>query len=1737
MCSVDLVCIPTPKACPVACPDAKGSCGYAIDVSGVRVDSCYVGDETCSSVCSCLDGWNGVSCAMSDAERELSAGLVTETMCALAVLVRTRQEDEDRDVQLADIAHWTSQLEFLSDDFSSQQLTMESALCVLTILDVVIENAVEVNVTLHHMQVTWDAIDAILYFKQYFDYDSFFLSQENVALSGNMSVVLEDYCQVAHLLSAQQVPSVSTQESLFFRIETKQTVPSNLDDCYTPPLSSLSSLTGGVEEAPLSSDYCVIQARSFMFTPNVTTLLSAELLAVTPPPTSNDAAIFIVSVACPPLPPPPREVMCGRDNIGREDLLCPTVDGNNATVVGFGCTGLITYNATCLDVNISDFNCSYVFCAVEIESPPDALNCQCSLSEVPHTVVMSFSAMMTSIVRDFYQTVSTATELSRRNKEKIIVAFCSVLALFAFALWITDRADKFQALRVAADAQKVERREREEVAATSTQEQRMVILSSTMMRDAIASFPAIFNKDSLTDIFLMEMKKSHRWASLLFHYSPRRPRSLRLLVVTSLVNCVLFLNALFFNITHFNKDQSCEQLLYQEDCVEEPSRFAWSDTKCYWEEENYKCHYKEPGSHSSATLLTVLAMALFSMPILVLMELIVVMILIRPTSLPVSLTVAPSFDDDDSRVDDDDSNDTDDNFDVVREGNTVINDEENVLLGTKHDLIDLMTALIDHRTSLNNVEKRRFDLQWGFSSGSFSSILDPVKLDLEMCFNHLIALDYIAASDANSSVGSEDTEVAEELQGTTLNLLKTLKKKLSDGNQITVITKILEDIELSRLHANHEVRLIHSLSPSERGKRLLVLFVRDLAVGTKGDIVTQMSHEDETFLYRDRLLHPVNVWVKAASYLFIAVTNISFVVFVFLFCMNQDVAEQAMFFQSFAIWLAVEVLVISTLSMFVAHVLLPLWSLYGEVVVRKDKIRTSIGDFCNTGTTADGKEMLNICPYLCVSHRVATEFPDLAESEVVRGFRSSHPKKPFAAGKYLATEQPWQVTIVMLLNSLNSFFLFFLSGTVNSLLGYQIAAVWSWCVFGFTAQLLGTYGPMLVMLLWVGVMLLVVGLIKRMNILFKEHEEHLVLQQKMKHRATRVLPEEVPSPPEDEIDQSIAEPHQTATENQPNHDVCTELIQDLPGNNDQSRAVQNELLSESKSPMQEILRNEQELAPWSLLDGCDSYPDKEMLHIIAFHVEEAHMHLVAALCEDQGEDPEVFASDDVDVDQYHLTMPTGDAIIGQPISKTKLFSKSYSLAEEKKHLALYDPIMPPIVDPRGKHISREEVWNRSLLEEQDRTEALWTDWRLLRRRLLRAKEWDTYRLCYSVLVLAFIDKDGVRHDESSIRAARVRPGVTKEVAEDIRNMATPRVEKCRVVKQGMEYRLLMCQERLAATAAQDNTLLSSPGDNDDDASEDVASDEEMLVICTSELELINTQLKSALIAGGVLPAVLEQDCTEQSDEYRYFYTPEACAFVNKIGKLVPKVIVECRRERAEAKDPMGFKLRMQLVQKHINLVREWDKYRLYDSAVVLAFIDKDGERHDETSIRAARVRLGVTKQSADHVRNMVTPEVEECRMSKQKIEHRLLMCQERLAATALAQVSLYPVSSTEESTLKKLKEKHGDLPEEAIVSILQRELHLAQQKLGAVLVAEENEDPTVITLEYVLHLLLPSLTAKIVCGRTREHYLSGEYASATYAGWRKDVYIQSGGIRSKDETRTEVVLSCDGVGSVPHARL
>ena len=130
--------------------------------------------------------------------------------------------------------------------------------------------------------------------------------------------------------------------------------------------------------------------------------------------------------------------------------------------------------------------------------------------------------------------------------------------------------------------------------------------------------------------------------------------------------------------------------------------------------------------------------------------------------------------------------------------------------------------------------------------------------------------------------------------------------------------------------------------------------------------------------------------------------------YIFLFALTQTGPRQNAWFQSFALWLVVEILFVSTSIVFFTHIIVPLIAMKDLSQIKK-RLMDNIRDFndkvhenTETKKTADGslfttddKDKFNAANFLFVSTRLAKEFPELKESKIIAQFSTPWPRQSY----------------------------------------------------------------------------------------------------------------------------------------------------------------------------------------------------------------------------------------------------------------------------------------------------------------------------------------------------------------------------------------------------------------------------------------------------------------------------------------------------------------------------------------------------------------------------------------------------------------------------------------------------------------------------------------------------------------------------------------------------------------------
>lgn len=179
------------------------------------------------------------------------------------------------------------------------------------------------------------------------------------------------------------------------------------------------------------------------------------------------------------------------------------------------------------------------------------------------------------------------------------------------------------------------------------------------------------------------------------------------------------------------------------------------------------------------------------------------------------------------------------------------------------------------------------------------------------------------------------------------------------------------------------------LTKREQSKHLLFLFQRDLLPGVQGQILDSKAKRGQT-----QQLRKVTARAKGLTWALLALLNAGMLAYIFLFAVSQTGPKQRAWAQSFAVWLVVEVLLVSSCVVLVMHVILP-------TLIMKDvqqiqlKLVNSIKQFyqdinhfagssgrnSKQGSKDDLQKLLlvqreerlfNAASFLFVSHRVAS---------------------------------------------------------------------------------------------------------------------------------------------------------------------------------------------------------------------------------------------------------------------------------------------------------------------------------------------------------------------------------------------------------------------------------------------------------------------------------------------------------------------------------------------------------------------------------------------------------------------------------------------------------------------------------------------------------------------------------------------------------------------------------------------
>ena len=275
---------------------------------------------------------------------------------------------------------------------------------------------------------------------------------------------------------------------------------------------------------------------------------------------------------------------------------------------------------------------------------------------------------------------------------------------------------------------------------------------------------------------------------------------------------------------------------------------------------------------------------------------------------------------------------------------------------------------------------------------------------------------------------------------TTNSLVNIIKLKLG-MESLDVYHTVLSDVNKTRNAVSLELQRFQYAvtADSARGNRLLFLFQRDLMPGINSMILESKGNRDSV------LSANVEVYQKWLAWFFILILNASLLFYIYLFAISQSVTRQTAWFQTFVIWLVLEIVAVSTIVVYVTHFLIPTLVMRDLGRVKRRLLKTiqtykkSIRNHESDVNEEQEKEnaMFNVADYFFVSKRVSMMYPELRESKIIKKFISPWPHQSYRRTRTIS--KTYSKRFSTLFRSASMILVFFLKGFLTLPPGFQDA--------------------------------------------------------------------------------------------------------------------------------------------------------------------------------------------------------------------------------------------------------------------------------------------------------------------------------------------------------------------------------------------------------------------------------------------------------------------------------------------------------------------------------------------------------------------------------------------------------------------------------------------------------------------------------------------------------------------------
>ena len=1062
ICNINL-CEALFKTCSATCMQ-NGECLYFNKTVANYTNECYLSDASCSAVCECDSGYYGNECNIDDTELIGIVEWAEEVSCGYVDLI---SESFDGSY---DVIDWLSF--FRSNYLKPYQLSTTFVTCMLTTLHYITNLRLsDTMLTLNNLQAIWNGVDTALNFESLYQHHNQTSAQQQDILL-DVSKMLLSFCE---LIASDDYFSTFGQISHTANSARVSMLAFAFDgeDVSADLFVGNKNLSLGDENSP--GKYCLVRYES-IYNDRMEIMLGMETFHALSSKnvhmvgkTSFDGGYFVIDIN-------PRNfkfnITCHANILSTTAIQCP--DGQK---YNFSCLGENSnWNFLCPE-NGSAATCSprkpaassekldsmrlVTSCSVEsLLNVSVHCNCQTNpptISTVRKYVEIEFHSLLLCALQEFFSTVSAVhliTADNIKNGWNVVISFVIVLLGICGAVVYAKHVDETGlGSKIQNDKKGVMRISRADALKSDFTSKYM------NLEDQL---PRVYADYACYDIFLDEIKKSHRWISLLYNFDVDYPRSIRLLLLCSIANCVLFFNILLNDATN-PVDTFCNEIHSKYDCLDRKSIFAASESMCYWDmgadalnnSTNssillQECYLRKPANNGIAVCSIAAVAALLSVPFILIMEVVVGNILRYPTRQYHSHKI-----NDEELISPEHGG-----FDIEENhsGNLCMNkfsicefekiSDIELKFAARDELIQLICDLHAYKKqNFQNEIISEFDARWGYTTADLVEFLDHMKYFYGQ---------KISSDDRNIHGIGEDIIVGKSIKQQNSELVPTWSSLLlSQCHPFFYSIKfrsLWHDIlETKRKIYKEKSRLSQDeLSDDERGWYIFYFFRQDLLRGLLYDIVSRCSPPRSMFspsnFTHKGCHHEVSPKLKMCGIFVMVAMNLIFCWYILLYFLDPDKPESAGWRFSFVMWLVLEIAITCTYTVLLSRIVFPM-AAYSKMKQFTSKMSTILLETNGPSNNKENSELrvfgshvstmnqdqplrprsspFSLCTSLFVSTNIASNFPHLIESKIVKSYRCIVPNQPYwSSSDNILMSSLYRFRVAPFLNSIAAFLVY-----------------------------------------------------------------------------------------------------------------------------------------------------------------------------------------------------------------------------------------------------------------------------------------------------------------------------------------------------------------------------------------------------------------------------------------------------------------------------------------------------------------------------------------------------------------------------------------------------------------------------------------------------------------------------------------------------------------------------------------